>query len=185
MIETVLPVTPFFDIGGGLTLASDRPALVNLAKGATRILEIGINAGGTAKLLLSNIPSIVSYVGIDVPSDFITVLALQQREVPKIAGHRVADDPRVKIILKSTKEVVPTEIGECDFVFIDGDHSADGVERDTTLARACVKRGVIVWHDYRVGEAHTEINTVLDRWVDSGAPILHVKGTWLAFERVG
>lgn len=174
----------FRDVRGGLTLPSDRAALVSLADGARRFLEIGINIGGTARLILDNIEGIESYVGIDVPPGFVTAIDVQQTEVPTLAGHLVRDDTRVRIILKPTQEVTPEEIGECDFAFIDADHSAEGVERDTALARACVRRGVLVWHDYRVGEAPV-VNCVLDRWADAGVPIVHVNNTWLAFERIG
>jgi len=41
--------------------------------------------------------------------------------------------------------------GKCDLVFIDGDHSYDGVRSDTENAFRLLRndRSVIVWHDYR------------------------------------
>lgn len=41
-------------------------------------------------------------------------------------------------------------IGQCDLVFIDGDHSYDGVRADTEHAFRLLRddRSVIVWHDY-------------------------------------
>ncbi len=39
--------------------------------------------------------------------------------------------------------------GNCDFVFVDGDHHYDSVVNDTQLAfRLIRKGGIIVWHDY-------------------------------------
>lgn len=183
MREVELPYCCFGQ--GGMLLVSDRSALVHLCQGAMRVLEIGINSGQTARLLLDNCSSIRSYVGIDVPPDFVTELTVQQQEVPALAGQAVKDDPRVRIILKPTQQVRPDEIGDCDFAFIDADHSIAGIERDTALARACVERGIIAWHDYRVAEPPTHVNEVLDRWEADGAPIVHVNNTWIAFERVG
>lgn len=175
----------YYDNKAGMTLPADRAALVALAAGHRRVLEIGINEGGTAQLLLRNCSTIDSYVGIDVPYGFATALNAQRREVPQIAGRLVYEDPRVKIILKPTQDIDPLEVGPCDFAFIDADHSKAGVERDTFLARRCIRRGTIVWHDYRnSGEEPTEVNHVLDRWVDDGVPIIHINGTWLAYERV-
>jgi hypothetical protein len=41
-------------------------------------------------------------------------------------------------------------VGQCDLVFIDGDHSYDGVRADTEHAFRLLRddRSVIVWHDY-------------------------------------
>ena len=184
MIEVDPLLEDYREVYGNMTLATDRSALVNLARRACRVLEIGINEGATARLLLDNCAGIESYMGIDVPPDFVTELAIQQPEVTVQPGRWVKDDPRVEIILRPTQFITSKDISERDFAFIDADHSAAGVERDTTLSRACVKRGVIVWHDYRTDEPPTEVNFVLDRWVDAGAPIFHIKGTWIAFEMI-
>jgi predicted O-methyltransferase YrrM len=41
-------------------------------------------------------------------------------------------------------------VGQCDLIFIDGDHSYDGVRSDTANAFRLLRddRSVIVWHDY-------------------------------------
>ena len=186
MIEVDLPSRNFADVFSYFTSAADRAALVSLFDGHARVLEIGIQEGYTADLLLKNLPNIRSYVGIDVTPDFVTELTAQRLEVPAVAGIRVASDPRVRTIVKAggSAHVIPSEIGKVDAAFIDADHSASGVERDTDLARACVRPGgIIVWHDYRL-EGGTEVNLVLDRYVRDGAPISHVRGTWVAFERI-
>ncbi len=187
MKEVDLSGRGFIDVHSYFTSEADRSALISLFDRCERILEIGIQAGGTARLLLSNLSYIQSYIGIDVPPRFVATLPLQRTEVPLIAGLLVSHDPRVHLIVKpeGSIAVTPEEVGECDGVFIDADHSSAGVERDTALARGCVKKGVIVWHDYRVEGGGTEVNWVLDRMVTEGREINHVRGTWLAFERIG
>ena len=173
----------FIDVPNRLTLESDREALVNLFWKAKRILEIGINEGYTAKLLLDNIPGIQSYVGIDVPSYHVTRLEAQRLEVPVVPGQVVCDDKRVRLFVRpgGSEAVAADEIGECDAAFIDGDHSRIAVEYDSALARQCVRYGVILWHDYR--DPPTEVNAVIGRLVNAGAMIDHIPGTWLACER--
>lgn len=70
-------------------------------------------------------------------------------------------------------------------MFIDGDHSRAGVEHDTMLARAMVRPGgIIVWHDYH-HFGTVDVRDVLDEMWQAGADIVHVEGTWLAYERIG
>lgn len=180
-----LPHRKFQDGGGYMTSPADRAVLVRLITMslASRVLELGVSEGETARFLLDRCLCIKSYIGVDVPPDFVTTLNLQQTEVPAVAGRLIRTHPKARIIVKPTQHVSADEIGECDFVFIDADHSADGVARDTKLARECVKHGIIAWHDYRnPGEPITEVNNVLDKWLEHD--ITHIKGTWIAFERI-
>jgi hypothetical protein len=61
--------------------------------------------------------------------------------------------------------------------FIDGDHTREGVARDTALVRAAlagVSLCVIVWHDYQLGPVRT--------FIDADARACHVAGTNCCFE---
>jgi len=78
--------------------------------------------------------------------------------------------------------VTAEEIGKCDGAFIDGDHSPIAVANDTKLARECVKRGIIVWHDYC---EDSPVKPLLDILAYSGLPIKRVTDTWLCYEVVG
>lgn len=115
------------------------------------VIEIGIQRGATAKCILDNSPWIEKYIGIDLMPNSQTSLSLQQGEVPQIAGEMVKDDPRVEFILKpnGTRDLSPEDLPAANLIFIDGDHSKEGVLLDTILARQTIKRGgVICWHDY-------------------------------------
>ncbi len=59
-------------------------------------------------------------------------------------------EPKVEVLIREI-ETVGDELPDqgFDLVFIDGQHDAESVERDTRLAARCVKPGgVIAWHDW-------------------------------------
>jgi predicted O-methyltransferase YrrM len=146
------------------------------------IAEFGVQEGRTAKVLLSTIPSISQYIGIDVPPNFTTALAQQQREVPETAGWRVADDSRFRLIIRNSRDLRSENLPPLDAAFIDGDHSKTGVSHDTMLSYARIRPGgIIVWHDY--GSVYlNDVTEVLDDLMLAGRDLKHVAGTWLAYE---
>lgn len=150
------------------------------------VIEFGVNEGRTAKSLLREIPSIRSYIGVDVLPGYVTAKAVQRKEVPLRAGHMVEHDPRVTLHVtkRGSFDLSPKDLPEADVVFIDGDHSRAGVVQDTTLARCTVRKGgLIIWHDYH-NLGKVDVREVLHEFRDEGAQIIHAEGTWLAFERV-
>jgi predicted O-methyltransferase YrrM len=151
-----------------------------------RVLEIGVNFGQTARLLLDNVPSIQSYVGVDVLPGYATIKEKQRNEVPKAPGTLVKNDPRFHLMLseRGSFDLTPG-IGEFDVVFVDGDHGRAAVEYDTALATQIVRPdGIIIWHDYFIHEEvpTLDVRPVLDE-LSATRPIFHVEDTWLAFER--
>ena len=150
------------------------------------VLEFGVNEGRTAKAILDNVPGIESYQGIDVPLGYIPTKAVQIHEVPAQPAHLVKADPRFELILRphGSHDLNPGDLKPCDAVFIDGDHSFKGVMHDTMLARKLVRPGgIIVWHDYH-DLGTVDVRDVLDEFHKAGDDIVHVEGTWLAFQMV-
>lgn len=148
------------------------------------VIEVGVNEGRTAKCLLRELPSISRYWGIDIPRNCRPTLAVQRREVPYSAGHLALDDPRFRLLLarRGTLDLVGTDLPMANAAFIDGDHSADAVARDSRIVLDRIAPGgIVVWHDYNeiVG-----VKPVLDRLAaEEGMDIRHVAGTWLAYWR--
>ena len=141
------------------------------------MVEIGVNIGLTARAMLRHIPSIEHYVGIDVDVDYRFEIPAQQTEHPDEPGRLVKDDPRFELRLRG-RHMMPTE---ADAVFIDGDHGMRAVMADSKWAAEVVRPGgIIVWHDY--GNPTVEVTEVLDWLRGEGRRIMHVAGTWLAFE---
>jgi predicted O-methyltransferase YrrM len=163
-------------------------ALVALARSVRpRVaIEIGVNEGRTAKLLLDQVPSIERYIGVDVLPGYVTAKACQRREIPARPGALALGDARFRLILlpRGSLDLSVAELGLADFVFIDGDHGRQAVLRDTALAYAIVRPGgMIVWHDYHNLET-VDVRAALEEMAAAGASIQHVAGTWLAFERI-
>lgn len=101
-------------------------------------------------------------------------------------GKLAIDDPRFELILRDrgTFDLTEDDLPACDVVFIDGDHSRGAVLNDRLLGEAIVRRGgLIVYHDDN-GLDSVDVSSVLDGLADGGAEIVHVTGTWLAFEVV-
>lgn len=149
------------------------------------MIEFGINTGRTAKALLREVPSIERYIGVDVLPGYQTAMQVQRKEVPAIAGEHVEDDPRVQLIVKKrgSHDLDVNDLPAADAIFIDGDHSRAGVEKDTYLAQSVIRAGgIIVWHDYHdLGKV--DVREVLHEFRDAGCEIIHATGTWLAFTR--
>ncbi len=151
----------------------------------SRVVETGVNTGRTAAVLLKNVPSIKHYLGIDVLPGYVPSCKVQRNEVPSDPGIYAKADKRFDLLLslRGTFDLMPSDIGGCDVFFIDGDHSVSGVQHDTMLAMKCVRpRGMIIWHDYH-DLGTVGVREVLDALVQVGRKIVHVDGTWFAFER--
>jgi predicted O-methyltransferase YrrM len=146
------------------------------------VFEFGVNRGRTARIILDEMPFIKRYVGIDVPWGYTPTLQCQRKEVPVYAGVYAANDPRFMILLSNSSELQPEDLEPADAIFIDGDHSAQGVTADSHLARAILRPGgIIVWHDFQ--NPAVEVTMALDRLTRDGWPIKHIPDTWLAYMR--
>lgn len=173
---------------GNMSPSNDVSALIALTNAfrPKRFLEIGLNLGHTAKQILQYSPFIETYVGIDIPYDQKEkTLGFQSGEVPEKAGCECTDR-RLTTILRpyGIKNIDPNELGTFDFIFIDGDHSMEGVILDTDYSEKILNPGgIIVWHDY---SGVTTVTSYLNGEYNSVCQgrIWWIKGTLLAF-RIG
>jgi hypothetical protein len=160
-------------------------ALVRLVGEPRAMVEIGVNTGRTACVMLREFPSLETYTGVDVEPDYVPVLEAQRGEVPRNPGVHATADPRFRLLIspRGSLDLSPGDLGPADAIFIDGDHSAAIVMHDTALARAIVRPGgIIIWHDYHDLRG-IEVRDVLESSRRDGHDIQCVEGTWLAFER--
>lgn len=149
------------------------------------IIEFGVNTGRNPAAALRNIPTIDRYVGIDVEQGYETVMPVQRREIPDRPGELAQHDPRFELIVRKNGsfDLTEADLPECDAVFIDADHSRKGVMNDYTLAKARVRPGgIIIFHDDNCLPV-VEVTQTLNDLCAQGADIVHVQGTWLAYER--
>ena len=130
-----------------------------------RVLEIGRAQGGTAFLLSRAIPSVVWTLSIDLcPRHSRT---LRFFNAPGRAFHSVRGSSRdERVFAHIARQVAAAPV---DLLFIDGDHSYDGVAADYHLYRPLVRPGgLIVFHDI-VPAATTGDPRAGHRWV-GGVP---------------
>ena len=150
------------------------------------VVEFGVNTGRNVVAALRNIPSIKKYVGVDVPPSYVTQMAVQRNEIPEQPGHLAAHDPRFELIIKprGTFDLKADDLPECDVVFIDADHSRDGVLNDRALALKIVRPGgKIIYHDDN-GLPAVQVTQTLNELCSTGAVITHIHNTWLSYEDV-
>lgn len=110
-----------------------------------RSVEIGFRRGGTLALWATLTPPDGTVLGIDLPDDFTMAQASKLMEAYSNLQIWLCD---------SHKQSLPMDLGAffdhqpLDFLFIDGDHSADGVRRDWNTFGPLVRRGgLIAFHD--------------------------------------
>lgn len=149
------------------------------------VIEFGCNEGRAAATILLNVPSIERYIGIDVEQGYQTIMPCQRKEIPAEPGKYAKADPRFELIVRprGSFDLLPTDLPRAQAIFIDADHSAEGVTQDTMLATLAIEPGgVIVWHDDN-GLPQVQVTETLDRLSTHDNPIIHVRDTWLAFRR--
>ena len=151
-----------------------------------RMLELGVNEGRTAAEILKWIDSIEYYLGVDVPSDYIMPNPAQgqQAEVPQQAAHLVSDK-RFELLLRTTglENTIIADRGPFDAVWIDGDHSYDGVNHDIGLSLRVVKPGGwLFYHDYNNGTV--DVTRALNERRETGVNLVNIEGTMIAYEQI-
>lgn len=160
--------------------------LVALARSvsAETIVEIGVNEGRTAMLLIENVPTVRRYVGVDVLPGYVPACAVQRQEVPSAPGHYAKSSGKFELVLRpeGSLDLNEYDLPKCDMMFIDGDHGRAAVAHDTALARKIVRPGgVVVWHDYH-DLGTVDVRDVLHDMQHDGHKILSVERTWIAYE---
>jgi|SRR5262252_476341 len=161
--------------------------LVSLVKSVNPkvMIEIGVQEGRTAKIILDNVEGLQRYIGIDVLPDHEPTLECQRSEIPRTAGIYAAPDERFWLLVceGGSTRLGPQDLEPADCCFIDGDHSRAAVEHDSFLSRALVRPGgIVIWHD--AGNEAVEVTPVLEQLSGQGWPITAIEGSWLAYMRV-
>jgi predicted O-methyltransferase YrrM len=185
----MLKIGPYANGIDGFMTYRERETLVALLEfvKAKTVVEIGVQLGLCARIMLDRVPTIEAYVGVDVLPGYVTPVPQQQTECPQHrAGELVLADPRFRLITKrnGSYDLMADDLPECDAMIIDGDHSAAGVSHDSELAAAVVRPGgLIVWHDYWPPFQNGVVEVLNALW-ELGRPIRHIEDTWLAMEWV-
>jgi predicted O-methyltransferase YrrM len=138
----------------------DARVLLEAARGARRVVEIGVYEGSSALALLEVLDPCAELHLIDpfgrhpdaLPSGWGATEWATRRLVERRARSLGANAPRVIWHPELSADVAAGWSGEIDLVFIDGDHSEQGCEADWSGWSPFVRAGgQVVLHDARAG----------------------------------
>ncbi len=154
-------------LGAGLipprTMHSEQDVrvLLDAARGARRVVEIGVYEGASAVALCAALDPGAELHLIDpfgahpdaLPSGWGASEWATRRAVARAARRRGRDAPRVRWHPQLSHEVAEHWQGEIDLLFIDGDHSEAGCELDwSRWRRFLALQGRAVFHDARADQ---------------------------------
>lgn len=154
--------------------------LVN-ANGWKRGAEIGVLKGKTLFALLGNCPGL-SMIGVDQwrtlplrPSENAeTYVDFDMESLAALVAATAENfGARCTIIREdSVAAALAVEDGSLDFVFIDGDHTADGVARDIRAWAPKVKpAGMVLGHDISWTTVRATVNRICPGWQGYGEEV--------------
>jgi len=160
--------------GGLLQLSQVRPEIISLAKLIEKrrpktVVEIGTAQGGTLFLWCRLAHPLATIVSIDLPGGihgggYPYWKSWIYRQFPLAAQklHLLRGDSHKSEMLTRLKNVLPGD-RKVDFLFIDGDHTYEGVKADFGMYSGLVRPGgVIVFHD--ICKHAEQINCHVDRF---------------------
>jgi hypothetical protein len=129
---------------------------------ANTILEVGTSCGWTSMHLAMN------------TSAFVWTLDIEDK--PKAYAGEPCER-RIKQILKTAPELARTHPGfGVDMVFIDGDHSYEGIKTDTETALRLNPK-VIAWHDYSNADFPGVAKCLVE--FEQGRTVFHIEDSWI------
>lgn len=198
LTNTFTSVIPDGDIGSTTMLEKMLIVVLGRLVEADSVFEFGTFKGETTKLLLTNkvgqhVASLdlayfegeVTREDFDLSTDVQNDLFLTRSRTRKIDTdiRSVAAASRVAVeLIKGDSMLfeISDRIGKYDLIFIDGGHTAEIIENDTSLALDMLATGgCIIWHDYG-SQVHTEVTKYLDN-ISSERDLFSIGSTSLVF----
>jgi predicted O-methyltransferase YrrM len=132
------------------TTAAEREVIRQFAAGRKRGVEIGVFEGVSTCVIAESLARDGELIGID--PFFKGRLAICWGEI--IARHKLRRARvyrKVKLIRSVSQDALGFIEGTFDFIFIDGDHSLDGIRRDWQgWSQRVARDGVILLHDTQI-----------------------------------
>jgi predicted O-methyltransferase YrrM len=142
--------------------SEDARVLLDAAREARRVVEIGVYEGSSALALCDALAPGAELHLIDpfgkhpdaLPNGWGATQWATRRAVARAIRRRGQEAPSVRWHVALSHEVAARWEGEVDLVFIDGDHSEQGCELDWISWRGFVALGgCVVFHDARAGQS--------------------------------
>ncbi len=140
-----------------------------------KYLEIGAYAGGSA-CLMSLHPNCKHIVSIDLGTPILPTVAINN--VHKCNPNCLYDYIQGNSQSHEMYELVKNTIGVVDILFIDGDHSYQGVINDFLLYENLVRPGgYIIFDDYMDSKYSPEVKSAVDGLVSTYGELYEIIGT--------
>jgi predicted O-methyltransferase YrrM len=168
----------------GQALPTDIALLKGLARRfeECRYLEIGTWRGES----LANVAAVCNdCVSLTLSRDELRKMGCSETVIA-CEGYFTRELSSVQVIHHDSHSFDFSKLGRFDLIFIDGDHSRDGVCQDTRNAFKLLKseRSIIIWHDY--GLTPERVNRTVLNGIQDGCPpelmrnVYHVSNTLCA-----
>jgi cephalosporin hydroxylase len=140
-----------------------------------KYVEIGCYAGGSACLMLQRPNTRVISIDLGTPIDENVVLT-NVNKLNKLNNsyNYIKGNSQTHEMVSRFKEL----INEIDILFIDGDHSYQGVVNDFLLYEGLVKvGGYVVFDDYNDSQHSPEVKTAVDNMIPTIVDRYEIVGT--------
>jgi predicted O-methyltransferase YrrM len=139
--------------------------IISKAKGRTNYLEIGVYGGGTFNTVSKYVKGKHIAVDLSLTNEVQSKLKKSVKDC-----HIVIGDTHKYETVKQIEKILDGEL--LDVLFIDGDHSAEGVKRDFEMYKHLVSDGgVILFHDIIKSAFHAKHGCFVDEfWNDAPDP---------------
>ena len=142
--------------------------------------EIGTGDGLTALNMAGNMPAGARLYTLNLPPEHAGIP--HARDVGERFHRSELKDGIVQLFGDSKQFDFSPFRGAMDLVFVDGDHTAEAVARDSDEALRLTRPdgGVILWHDYGLRRGVTEVLDDLPRRHGLDGHLVAIQGTWIA-----
>lgn len=169
----------------GSSLVTDLALLRSLASSfeSCEYLEIGTWRGES----LLNVAAVANHcTSINLSPDDIIAMGLPEKYA-RLHGCLLKDQTNIKTIHANSRMFNFNSLNQkYDLIFIDGDHSYEGVKSDTEKVFSLLndENSIIVWHDYGYNPEHPRHSVIAAIWdglpVEDHKYLYHVSNTMCA-----
>ncbi|MCH9632910.1 MAG: hypothetical protein S4CHLAM6_12550 [Chlamydiae bacterium] len=161
----------------GMTHLKDYLALAALLEFTQpkQIFEIGTYKGITSDFFMQVLPHcrVISIAYINPRREFFKKKFNNSELSSEEIGSYVTKERKSRFtqLIGNSHDLVASKLiddyGQMDMIFIDGDHSVKGVQKDTELALEILKKnGTIGWHDANPKDQYTPVRKYLENQLE-------------------
>lgn len=125
----------------------EQELLRQYSQGKSRLVEIGVFEGSTTRLLAEAMASDAELFAVD-PFPTGKAGICWGKWIARLEAAKVPASKRIRFVETYSWKAVSMISGEFDFVFLDGDHSLEGIQHDWgDWSRRLTRNGIIALHD--------------------------------------